>query len=126
MARRTTTTTVDGVVVKTEFLSLREEVMRDFGAEFKQMALDSFDIPFNQITDIDVFRAHFKPERALVQHLKREGYTNAELQALPQALKDIGSYFARGVLLAILFDHGKVPGASPTLSARWDERDPVP
>ena len=126
MARRTTTTTQDGVVIKEEFLSLREEVLKDFGAEFKQMIKDSFDIPLNQITDIEEFRLHFKPQRALVAHLKREGYTNAELQALPQALKDIGGYFARAVLLAILFDHGKIPGASPTLSARWDERDPVP
>ena len=105
---------------------MREEVLLDFGAEFKQMMRDAFDVPLNQLDNIDDFRAHFKPQRALVEHLKREGYSNADLQALPQALKDIGGYFARAVLLAILFDHGKIPGASPTLSARWDERDPAP
>lgn len=124
MARRTRDTVVDGVVVGSEYLSLREEVMLDFAAEFRQFMINCFAVPVNTITDIDSFRQNFQPERALNAYLLSLGYTQQQINNVNQVIKDAFKIYARVAAMAILFDHGKLPGGAGP--AGWDVREPVP
>jgi len=125
MVRRIHYTTTDGgPQTAVSYWSLQEEVMADFGQEFRQLALDAFDVAPSTITDIDEFRAHFKPERAFAEAMKRMGYTNATLAAVPQAVKDAFKVYSRVALMALLFDHGRLPGGSSPID--WGTREAIP
>jgi len=125
MARRIHYSTTDGgPQTPVAYWSLQEEVMADFAQEFRQLALDAFDVDPQTITDIDDFRAHFKPERAFAEAMKRMGYSDAQLLAIPPAVKDAFKVYARVALMALLFDHGRLPGGSSPID--WGTREAIP
>ena len=123
MARRRTRTTQDGVVVKQEFLSLWQEVLIDFGEQFAQLTADSFDVPLDQITDIDEFRVHYKPELAWQKWMMDLGHTRAEIAAMTAIEQTLLKQMARVSIMAVIFDHGKLPGQS--FPDSWNDMEEI-
>lgn len=126
MARRTRESYRDGELVKKWFLSLGEEVKMDNEALFIYLVQQSFDVPFDDVTDIDLWREHFKPQRAFVQYLKTQmGYTQSQIDDLPPILKDVFKLFAIVAIQSIMYNWGRVPSRGRAF-ANWDDEEEIP
>lgn len=121
MTRRIEETVVDGIVVERHFMSLRKELTLDFAEDFRRFVNEALGgvVP----TDIDDFRARFNPETPFVNFLLANGVTQQQINNLPLATRLAFRLFARIALMAIIFDHGKIPSVANEI---MDREDPVP
>lgn len=103
------------------YYSLKAELYDELRAVFKKHTLEALQDIYP--TDIDDFRARFNPDDVLKAWLIGQGYTLADVQALPPIVRDTFKLFMRIALFAIVFGHGKPPGM-PEEDANFEE--PIP
>lgn len=102
-------TYLDGVQRGERPMTAREELLSDTDAWWHKLSHQAF--PAGMPANIDEYRERLDVWAALSQTLLDDGMTQAEIDALPEAVKKALAVFMKVVILAVWKTQGGIPGA---------------